>query len=154
MQVGDGGSAGGGCAEFRLVSTHVVDAAHDADAIAEAVGDRRLTAIVYTRAHNDHIDAAPALADRMGATIWLHRDDLPLWKLPHPDRGPDAHLADGQFTTAAGIDLTGLQAPGHASGAVFTGDAIFHGGPGATGRSYSCRVQSSDAVLRARPPAR
>ncbi len=42
----------------------VIDAAHDADAIAEAVGDRRLTAIVCTHAHNDHVNAAPALAER------------------------------------------------------------------------------------------
>ena len=39
----------------------VVDAAHDADAIAAALGGRRLVAIVSTHAHNDHIDAAPAL---------------------------------------------------------------------------------------------
>lgn len=125
----------------------VIDAAHDADAIAEAVGDRRLTAIVCTHAHNDHIDAAPALADRTGATIWLHPDDLPLWKLTHPDRDPDAHLTDGQVIEAAGADLTVLHTPGHAPGAVclydrglgtvFTGDTLFQGGPGATGRSYS-----------------
>lgn len=41
----------------------VIDAAHDADAIAAAIGDRRLTAIVCTHAHNDHINAAPALAE-------------------------------------------------------------------------------------------
>ncbi|WP_157873238.1 MBL fold metallo-hydrolase, partial [Streptomyces neyagawaensis] len=62
----------------------VIDAAHDADAIAEAIGDRRLTAIICTHAHNDHIDAAPALAERTGAPIWLHPDDLPLWKQTHP----------------------------------------------------------------------
>lgn len=50
----------------------VIDAAHDADAIAEAVGDRRLVAIVCTHAHDDHIDAAPALAERTGAPILLH----------------------------------------------------------------------------------
>lgn len=62
----------------------VIDAAHDADAIAAAVGDRRLTAIVCTHAHNDHVDAAPALAERTGATIWLHRDDLPCGSRPTP----------------------------------------------------------------------
>ncbi|MFE7977908.1 MBL fold metallo-hydrolase [Streptomyces shenzhenensis] len=125
----------------------VIDAAHDARAIAEAVGDRRLTAIVCTHAHNDHIDAAPALADLTGASIWLHPDDLPLWKLTHPGRDPDEHLADGQVLEAAGTDLTVLHTPGHAPGAVclydpglatvFTGDTLFQGGPGATGRSYS-----------------
>ncbi|MGI5373799.1 MBL fold metallo-hydrolase [Streptomyces sp. CA-251387] len=125
----------------------VIDAAHDADAIAEAVGDRRLTAIVCTHAHNDHIDAAPELADRTGAPVLLHPDDLPLWKQIHPDRAPDAELTDGQGLTVAGIELTVLHTPGHAPGAVclyapalgalFSGDTLFAGGPGATGRSYS-----------------
>jgi glyoxylase-like metal-dependent hydrolase (beta-lactamase superfamily II) len=125
----------------------VIDAAHDADAIAEAIGDRRLTAIVCTHAHNDHIDAAPALAERTGAPIWLHPDDLPLWKQTHPERAPDGELADGQVLTVAGVELTVLHTPGHAPGAVclyapdlaalFSGDTLFAGGPGATGRSYS-----------------
>ncbi len=125
----------------------VIDAAHDAEAIAAAVGDRRLTAVVCTHAHNDHIDAAPALAARTGAPILLHADDLPLWKQTHPDRMPDGELADGQVLTVAGAELTVLHTPGHAPGAVclyapgltalFSGDTLFAGGPGATGRSYS-----------------
>ncbi|KMS85354.1 MULTISPECIES: MBL fold metallo-hydrolase [Streptomyces] len=125
----------------------VIDAAHDAEAIARAVDDRRLTAIVCTHAHNDHINAAPELAALTGATIWLHPDDLALWKQTHPHRDPDRHLLDGQVIEAAGADLTVLHTPGHAPGAVclydpglgtvFTGDTLFKGGPGATGRSYS-----------------
>ncbi|MEV0481935.1 MBL fold metallo-hydrolase [Streptomyces sp. NPDC050508] len=125
----------------------VIDAAHDADAIVEAIGDRRLTAIICTHAHNDHIDAAPELADRTGAPILLHTDDLPLWKQTHPDRVPDGDLADGQVVAVAGDKLTVLHTPGHAPGAVclyvpglnalFSGDTLFAGGPGATGRSYS-----------------
>ncbi|PJE99623.1 Zn-dependent hydrolase [Streptomyces carminius] len=125
----------------------VIDAAHDADAIAAALAGRALRAIVCTHAHDDHIDAAPALAEATGAPVLLHPDDLPLWRLTHPDRAPDGELSDGQTITVAGVELTVLHTPGHAPGAVclhapalgtvFTGDTLFSGGPGATGRSFS-----------------
>ncbi|MFJ7422263.1 MBL fold metallo-hydrolase [Streptomyces uncialis] len=125
----------------------VIDAAHDAGAIAEALGDRRLVAIVCTHAHDDHVDAAPALADRTGAPVLLHPADTELWRLTHPDRAPDGELADGQEITVAGTVLRVLHTPGHCRGAVslyapelgtvFTGDTLFAGGPGATGRSFS-----------------
>jgi glyoxylase-like metal-dependent hydrolase (beta-lactamase superfamily II) len=125
----------------------VIDAAHDAGAIAAAVGDRRLGAIVSTHGHDDHIDAAPALSARTGAPVLLHPDDLMLWKQKHPDKGPDGELSDGQVITVAGTGLTVLHTPGHSPGAVclhapdlgtvFSGDTLFNGGPGATGRSFS-----------------
>jgi glyoxylase-like metal-dependent hydrolase (beta-lactamase superfamily II) len=125
----------------------VIDAAHDAAAILAALGGRTLRAIVCTHAHNDHIDAAPELAAATGAPILLHPDDLPLWKQTHPERAPDGELADGQELTVAGTRLRVLHTPGHAPGAVclyapelatvFTGDTLFRGGPGATGRSFS-----------------
>lgn len=125
----------------------VIDASHDAAAIADAVGDRVLRAIVCTHAHDDHVNAAPELAARTGAPVLLHPDDLPLWSLTHPGTTPDGTLADGQVLTVGGTGLTVLHTPGHAPGAVclyapalgavFTGDTLFQGGPGATGRSFS-----------------
>jgi glyoxylase-like metal-dependent hydrolase (beta-lactamase superfamily II) len=125
----------------------VIDAAHDAGAIARQVGSRRLLAIICTHAHNDHIDAAPALAEATGAPILLHPDDRVLWDMTHPGRAPDAPLADGRRITVAGTELEVRHTPGHAPGAVclyapdlgvvFTGDTLFQGGPGATGRSFS-----------------
>ena len=125
----------------------VIDAAHDADAIAARVGNRTLRAIICTHGHNDHVNAAPALAERTGAPILLHPADRVLWDMTHPDRAPDGELADGQVIRVGDTELTVLHTPGHAPGAccvyaaadgvLFTGDTLFSGGPGATGRSYS-----------------
>ena len=83
----------------------VIDAAHDADPIAEAVGDRRLVAIVCTHGHNDHINAAAELADRYdGAPILVHPADRMLWDVVYPDRAPDGELADGDVIEVAGVD--------------------------------------------------
>ncbi|EGE45462.1 MBL fold metallo-hydrolase [Streptomyces sp. SID4928] len=134
----------------------VIDAAHDAAAIEAALGGRTLRAIVCTHAHNDHIDAAPALVAATGAPILLHPDDLPLWLKTHPEHTPDGALTDGQELTVAGITLTVLHTPGHAPGAVclyapelgtvFTGDTLFQGGPGATGRSFSSFPTIIDSI--------
>jgi glyoxylase-like metal-dependent hydrolase (beta-lactamase superfamily II) len=125
----------------------VLDAPHDADTIAALVSDRRLLAIACTHAHDDHVRVAPELADRLHAPILLHPDDLPLWELTHPDRSPDADLADGMTLTVGGRDIEVVHTPGHSPGSVcfrvadlgvvFTGDTLFAGGPGATGRSFS-----------------
>lgn len=125
----------------------VVDAAHDADAVLAAIAGRRTTAIVCTHAHDDHVNAAPELSRLTGAPVLLHPADSVLWKLAHRDREPDGPLADGDLLTVAGTGLRVLHTPGHAPGAVclhapelgalFSGDTLFDGGPGATGRSYS-----------------
>jgi glyoxylase-like metal-dependent hydrolase (beta-lactamase superfamily II) len=125
----------------------VIDAAHDADAIAKAVGDRTVKAIVCTHAHDDHVNQAPALADRFSAPIWLNPNEMVLWDMTWPDRKPDGELHDGDVLSAGGVDLRVLQTPGHSPGSsclyspelkvVFSGDTLFQGGPGATGRSYS-----------------
>jgi glyoxylase-like metal-dependent hydrolase (beta-lactamase superfamily II) len=125
----------------------VIDAAHDADAIAGAVGGRRVVAVVCTHAHDDHVNQAPALADRFACPILLNPAEAPLWEMTWPDRKPDGELADGDVLRAGGIELRVLQTPGHSPGSsclyapelsvVFTGDTLFNGGPGATGRSYS-----------------
>lgn len=125
----------------------VVDAPHDADTIVELVADRTLVAIVCTHAHDDHVDVAPELADRTGAPILLHPDDRVLWDMTHPDLQPDGDLTDRQRLEVGGETVSVIHTPGHAPGAVclhvpslgvlFSGDTLFNGGPGATGRSYS-----------------
>jgi glyoxylase-like metal-dependent hydrolase (beta-lactamase superfamily II) len=125
----------------------VIDAPHDVDAITALVGGRAVKAILCTHAHDDHVRAAPALRERVTAPILLHPDDRPLWELTHTEYLWDVDLQDGFTLPVGGTSLQVLHTPGHAPGAVclyaadlgcvFTGDTLFQGGPGATGRSYS-----------------
>jgi glyoxylase-like metal-dependent hydrolase (beta-lactamase superfamily II) len=125
----------------------VIDAPHDVDAILEVVAGRRVRAILLTHAHDDHCRVAPELRERVSAPILLHPDDRPLWELVHTDELWDVDLADGRPVTVGDAALEVLHTPGHAPGAVcfhvpelgcvFTGDTLFQGGPGATGRSFS-----------------
>ena len=125
----------------------VIDAPHSVEGILEIVGERTVKAIVCTHAHDDHVRVAPALRERVTAPILLHPDDKVLWELTHTDELWDVDLSDGLELTVGGTTLKVLHTPGHAPGAVclyapelgcvFTGDTLFNGGPGATGRSYS-----------------
>ena len=47
----------------------IIDAPHDTAPIVEAISGRRVTAIVLTHGHNDHINAAVALRDATGAPV-------------------------------------------------------------------------------------
>ena len=124
----------------------VVDAAHDAQAILDAVGDRRVVAIVCTHAHNDHVNAVRALVAATGAVVRLHPDDGMLWDVVNAGV-PFEPLADGDEIRVAGTVLQVIHTPGHSPGGVclyapelgivLSGDTLFHGGPGATGRSFS-----------------
>ncbi|WGX97014.1 MBL fold metallo-hydrolase [Nocardioides sp. L-11A] len=141
----------------------VIDAPHSVEDILAVVGGRKVKAIICTHAHDDHVRVAPELREKVndgqGAPILLHPDDRPLWELTHADHLWDVDLTDDQSIEVAGTTLRVLHTPGHAPGAVclyapdlgcvFTGDTLFHGGPGATGRSYSDRP-TLEASIRAR----
>lgn len=125
----------------------MIDAAHDAGVIADAVRGRRVTAIALIHGDNDHINAAVALQERVDAPILLHPDETMLWSDVYPDRLFDRPLAEGSVLAAGGATLPVVRTPGHSpcsccfvleeGGHVFSGDTLFCGGPDATGRSYS-----------------
>ena len=134
----------------------VIDAPHSVDDILSVVAGRTVKAILCTHAHDDHVRVAPELRVATGAPILLHPDDQPLWELTHTDELWDVDIEDGQSIKVAGASLKVLHTPGHAPGAVcvyvhdldcvFTGDTLFQGGPGATGRSFSDEDQIEDSI--------
>ncbi|WP_305789270.1 MBL fold metallo-hydrolase [Symbioplanes lichenis] len=143
----------------------VIDAPHSVPEILRVVNGREVVAIVLTHAHDDHVRVAPELAVQTGAPLLLHPAEEPLWQLTHPGVPMPQALTDGQEIAVAGITLKVLHTPGHSPGAiclyapalnsVFTGDTLFQGGPGATGRSYSDRPTIERSIkdrLLALPP--
>lgn len=134
----------------------VIDAPHSVEDIMAVVGDRKVRAILCTHAHDDHVRVAPALRERVVAPIMLHPDDRQVWELTHTDRLWDVDLSDGFEIGVGGTTLRAIHTPGHAPGAVcfhapdlgcvFTGDTLFQGGPGATGRSFSDEDQIKESI--------
>ncbi|MDN5573111.1 MAG: MBL fold metallo-hydrolase [Micrococcales bacterium] len=104
--------------------------------------------VLITHRHNDHTEAIDSLRELTAAPV---RAALP----EHCRHGQP--LRDGERLTAAGVSIEVLATPGHSPGSVclhapdlgeqdddgtptgvlFSGDTLFQGGPGATGRSYS-----------------
>ena len=124
----------------------VVDAAHVAQPIVDAVGGRHVVAVVCTHGHDDHVTVAPELGRMLDAPVLLNPADDVLWEMTHPGV-VHGGLVDGQRITVAGTEVQALHTPGHSpgstclyvseAGTLVTGDTLFQGGPGATGRSYS-----------------
>ena len=126
----------------------IIDAPHNVAAITKLVRARQVRAIICTHAHDDHVRVAPALAAAVRRADAL------------ASRRPSAVAADPRHPTGrrAGRrsgDRGGRDHPDRAAHArpragavclyaadlatVFTGDTLFNGGPGATGRSFSDR---------------
>ncbi len=124
----------------------VIDPAHDANAVLAVVGDRRVVAVLITHGHWDHIRKAAELGHRVGVTPRMHPADAFLWREELGDE-PFDELSDGAVVKVAGTGLKARHTPGHTPGstsiladdlgAVFTGDTLFPGGPGATRWDYS-----------------
>jgi glyoxylase-like metal-dependent hydrolase (beta-lactamase superfamily II) len=108
------------------------------NALEQAIGGRRLVAIMCTHTHRDHSPAARPLAARTGAPI-VGCAPLALETVgPRADASfdgeyrPDRVLSDGDTVTIDGHDVTAVATPGHTSnhlcfayrGALLTGDHV------------------------------
>ena len=134
---------------------------------AEAAG-ARLTAILDTHVHADHISGGPALSRETGAPYYVHPYDAihPIDMLPaRIDYTP---LADGQALRVGEVVLTAIWYPGHTLGQVnflaeapdggrylFTGDGIFlrsFGRPDLGGKGEAWTPMLYDSMARRLPP--
>lgn len=103
------------------------------EAIASALGGRRLAAILLTHGHPDHGGGAAALAARTGAPLRVSTEEAPLFERYC---GPAAWspIAEGDAVEVAGRRLVAIAAPGHTrghlvfhdpeAGLLFSGDTV------------------------------
>lgn len=124
----------------------VIDPAHDAAAVLNAVGDREVLAVICTHGHADHIAAAVEVAERDEAPIALHASDQLAWRGVHAQDDPEIVMEDGGVFDVADVRLEVMHTPGNSRGAVcvycqdlgvvFSGDTLLKGRPGPYGGGY------------------
>ena len=131
----------------------VIDPGDEPDRIIEAIKELglRVTAIICTHAHFDHIGAVSELKAATGAKVLIHSEDMELydgardqaafWGYDLDDLPrPDGFLKEGDEVRAGNITFQVLHTPGHSpggiclygSGVIFTGDTLFQGSVGRT----------------------
>ena len=159
-----------GCEETKLGA--IIDPGDEGKRILEAVDDSglKITHVLLTHAHFDHIGAADEVVKATGAQLALHPQDLPLlnagggatfFGLPSPPI-PDASLqleADQEIAVGE-LTLRVLHTPGHSpghvtfyepkQGVIFDGDVLFAQGIGRAdlpGGSYETLMDSIQGLL-------
>ncbi|MBT8226611.1 MAG: MBL fold metallo-hydrolase [Dactylosporangium sp.] len=117
----------------------LVDAAADAGGLLAMIGAGGLAAVVTTHRHDDHWQALAEIARATGAACLAHEADAP------GITGITATLREGDRVPVGDAELEVIHLRGHTPGSIallyqdpggiahlFTGDALFPGGVGAT----------------------
>ncbi|GBE06691.1 MAG TPA: MBL fold metallo-hydrolase [Nitrospirae bacterium] len=131
----------------------VIDPGDEPDSITDLIKEAgyKITAIVCTHAHFDHIGAVGDIKKATGAKVLINENDMELYKSAReqaaiwgyevddmPD--PDGCLAEGDSVNIGSLSFKVISTPGHSPGGiclygegiVITGDTLFQGSVGRT----------------------
>lgn len=134
----------------------VFDPGAEPERIMAMIGDSRVTAILLTHAHADHIGAVEAIRAATNAPISIHPAELPALA---PIQA-DARIQGGDVVRWGGHAIRVVHTPGHTPGMIsfvvddryaIVGDTMFGGGPGRTASPTDFRTTLTtlrDVVLR------
>lgn len=154
----------------------VIDPGYDPDIVLDAIDGYKVTHILLTHAHLDHIGGLQRLKEATAAPILIHPNEQdwltdPMlngsgrWpQLGGPITGPaaDGFVQEGDRIEFAGRQISVLFVPGHSPGSVaylledqiFAGDTLFYGSIGRTdlpGGDLQTLVQSIRSKLYTLP---
>lgn len=126
----------------------IIDPGAETERVADAVGQRRVAAVLLTHAHFDHMLYASHWLSQ-GAKLYVHQLDAPALSWPELNLSgmihtqlvlpqEDVALVEGDIVREAGMELQVLHTPGHTPGCVcyrcgdvlFSGDTLFYGSYG------------------------
>jgi glyoxylase-like metal-dependent hydrolase (beta-lactamase superfamily II) len=113
----------------------LIDAANEAPRILRELEGLRVSHILTTHGHQDHVQAARRVRELTQARFACHAADEAMMPMK-----ADQQIADGDVFRFGDYQLRALHTPGHTPGSIcfhidehlFSGDTLFPGGPGNT----------------------
>jgi glyoxylase-like metal-dependent hydrolase (beta-lactamase superfamily II) len=129
----------------------IVDGCFEPDTIVAAAEGTKVVGIVQTHGHADHVQALPALKEKLAVPVHAHPGD----EYPVP---VDNELKDGDAVGFGHREAAVIHTPGHTPGGVcflvgmhlISGDTLFPGGPGNTrgdARAFAQIIESIESKL-------
>jgi glyoxylase-like metal-dependent hydrolase (beta-lactamase superfamily II) len=114
----------------------IIDTPAEPEKLLNAIGDVKITSILITHKHGDHLAGFDTITGNVDAAVGIGTEDISA--LP---KQPELDLKDGDLVKFGNRELQVLATPGHTEGGrcflygnhLFSGDSLFPGGPGKTG---------------------
>jgi hydroxyacylglutathione hydrolase len=129
----------------------IVDAPPEGEKLLEAAQGTRVSRIVLTHGHRDHVATLDALKSATGAPVYCHEAD----RKAHADK-IDGTLSDGEEVSLGAGRLRVIHTPGHTPGSIclltgrilIAGDTLFPGGPGHSSRPEDLQQEIQSILQR------
>lgn len=127
----------------------LIDAANDAPRILKELDGLRVSHILTTHGHSDHVQALKAVRERTSARFTCHEADESMMPIK-----ADQRVKDGDRFRFGDYEVVALHTPGHTPGSVcflageqlYSGDTLFPGGPGNTANPYASFPTIIDSI--------